>query len=91
MDRAGFEAALTREGFQVVVNKMKPDAVNPFHVHPFDARVMVVEGVMTIDRDGAERKAYAPGEWFEMPSGCRHSESAGPAGAVYVAGRRAPA
>ena len=91
MDRTAFEAALTREGFEIVTNTMKPDAVNPAHVHPFDARLLVVDGAMTIEREGAPIQTYRTGETFEMPSGCRHSETAGEAGATYVAGRRLPA
>lgn len=90
MDRPTFEAALTREGFTIVGITMKPNAVNPEHVHPFDARVLVTEGAMSIVRDGAPDQAYHAGEHFEMPAGCRHSETAGAAGATYIAGRRAP-
>lgn len=90
MDRAAFEAALTRDGYQVVVNTMKPGSVNPDHVHPFDARLLVVDGAMTIAREGASTRTYGSGETFDMPSGTRHSETAGEAGATYVAGRRVP-
>ena len=91
MDRAAFETALTRDGFEIVSVTMKPDAINPEHVHPFDARLLVVDGAMTIVRDdGAPVQTYQAGETFEMPVGCRHSEAAGPAGATYVAGRRVP-
>ncbi len=91
MDRAAFEAALTRDGFEIVSITMKPDAINPEHVHPFDARLLVLDGAMTIVRDdGAPTHVYQAGETFEMPSGCRHSETAGASGATYVAGRRTP-
>jgi quercetin dioxygenase-like cupin family protein len=91
MDRATFESSLTHEGFEIVSVTMKPDGVNPEHVHPFDARLLVVDGAMTIRREGAPIQTYQTGETFEMPSGCRHSETAGASGATYVAGRRAPA
>jgi len=90
MDRATFEAGLTREGYEIVTNTMKPSIVNPEHAHSFDARLLVVEGAMTIVRDGAPTRTYAVGEIFEMPAGTRHSETAGEAGATYVVGRRAP-
>jgi quercetin dioxygenase-like cupin family protein len=90
MDRATFETALIRDGFQMVSVSMKPEAVNASHVHDFEARLLVVEGAMTIDREGAPVKTYQAGETFEMPLGCRHSETAGSAGATYVAGRRKP-
>jgi quercetin dioxygenase-like cupin family protein len=91
MDRATFEAGLTRDGYEIVSISMKPDAVNPEHVHPFDARVMVVAGAMTVDREDTGARTFQPGEWFELQHGCRHSEAAGGAGATYVAGRRLPA
>jgi quercetin dioxygenase-like cupin family protein len=89
MDRTDFEAALQRDGYQVVARTMEPNMTNPEHAHDFDARVMVVAGEMTLDRDGA-RHAYHPGESFEITQGHRHAEIAGPDGATYVAGRRMP-
>ena len=91
MDRTTFEAALTREGFEIVSISMQPDAVNSQHVHPFDARVLVVDGAMTVDREDTGARTFQTGEFFELHAGCRHSETAGGAGATYVAGRRVPA
>lgn len=91
MDRSTFETELTRDGYEIVSITMQPGAVNPQHVHPFDARVMVVDGVMTVDREDTGACTFQVGEWFELQAGCRHSEAAGTAGATYVAGRRLPA
>jgi quercetin dioxygenase-like cupin family protein len=91
MDRATFEAALTQDGFEIVSISMQPDSVNPEHVHPFDARVLVVDGAMTVDREDSGTRTFEVGESFELHAGCRHSEAAGSAGASYVAGRRVPA
>ena len=90
MERASFEAELQREGRQVVTVTMQPNQVNPEHAHDFEARLMVVEGEMTVEA-GVERRTYAAGDTFTMPLGRRHSEHAGPAGATYVAGRLKPA
>lgn len=90
MDRTTFEAELTRGGYIVVRATMQPNAANPEHVHPFDARLLVAEGAMTIVRDGAPTRTYNAGEIFEMPAGIKHAETAGDTGAVYIAGRRAP-
>jgi quercetin dioxygenase-like cupin family protein len=89
MDRTTFEAELHRDGYQVAVNTMQPGAINPEHQHDFDARLLVVDGEMTIVV-GDERSTYNVGDTFSMTHGCRHSEQAGPAGATYVAGRRKP-
>jgi quercetin dioxygenase-like cupin family protein len=89
MDRATFEAELQRDGYQIVVNTMQPDAINPEHAHDFDARLLVVAGEMTVMVD-EQRNTYRVGDTFSMTHGCRHSEHAGPQGATYVAGRRKP-
>jgi quercetin dioxygenase-like cupin family protein len=89
MDRTDFEAALQSDGYEIVARTMEPNTTNPDHAHDFDARVLVVAGEMTLDRDGA-RHAYHPGEMFEITHGDRHAEIAGPDGASYIAGRRMP-
>lgn len=89
MDRTAFEAELNRDGYQVVTNTMQPDQVNPEHAHGFDARLLVIDGAMTIEC-GGERQTYNVGDTFSMQNGRKHSEIAGPAGATYVAGRRTP-
>jgi len=91
MDRTTFETALTRDGFEVVSITMQPDAVNATHVHPFDARLLLVDGTVFIDREGTPRETYHTGDTWEITNGTRHSETAGAAGATYVAGRRLPA
>jgi quercetin dioxygenase-like cupin family protein len=88
MDRTAFEADLGAKGFNEVVDRrMQPREVNPTHAHEFDARLLVLEGAMTIAAEGGEH-TYRAGETFEMPAGRRHSETAGPDGARYLAGRR---
>lgn len=90
MDRSTFEAELTRDGYKVVSAAMKPNAVNPELLHPFDARLLVTEGAMTIVREDAPTRTYQAGETFEMPLRTKHFETAGEAGAAYVVGRRTP-
>jgi quercetin dioxygenase-like cupin family protein len=89
MDRTSFEAALQRDGYEIVTRTMEPNTTNPEHAHDFDARVLVLAGEMTLARDGA-RHAYRPGESFEITHSHRHVEIAGPEGVTYVAGRRMP-
>ena len=89
MTQAEFETALRRDGYEVVSRSMAPNSTNADHAHDFDVRVMVVAGMMAVERDGG-RTDYRPGESFEMPHGCRHAEHAGPEGASYIAGRRTP-
>jgi quercetin dioxygenase-like cupin family protein len=89
MDRADFEADLSRKGYEVVDKTLTPDLDKPAHAHDFDARILVLEGVLTISR-GGERRSYAPGEVFEVPAGTTHAEHTGAAGARFLLGKRAP-
>jgi quercetin dioxygenase-like cupin family protein len=88
MDRARFEAELREEGYaEIIERRMDANTVNPEHAHEFDARLLVLDGIMTIASEGAER-SYRPGDTFTMRAGCRHTERSGPDGASYLAGRR---
>ena len=88
MDRTKFENELQAQGYgEVVDRRMEPREINPTHAHEFDARLLVLEGAVTIASEGGDR-TYQAGEIYEMPAGRRHSETAGPGGARYLAGRR---
>ena len=88
MERVAFESELRQQGYaEVVDRRMEPNVLNPEHAHEFDARLLVLEGAMTIAAEGSER-TYRAGDTFTMAAGCRHSERSGPEGAHYLAGRR---
>lgn len=88
MDRTVFETELREQGYADVVDRrMEPDALNPEHDHEFDARLLILEGAVTIAAEGTE-KTYRAGDTFTMSAGCRHSERSGPDGTRYLAGRR---
>lgn len=90
MDRMAFEAELREQGFgEVVDRRMEANALNPEHTHEFDARLLVLEGAMTIASDGNQR-IYRAGDTFSMSAGCVHAEQCGAEGARYLAGRRYP-
>ena len=88
MERVIFETELREQGYaEVVDRRMDANSVNAEHAHEFDARLLVLEGSMTITAEGTER-TYRAGDTFTMSAGCRHSERSGPEGARYLAGRR---
>jgi quercetin dioxygenase-like cupin family protein len=74
---------------EVLDRRMEANAVNPGHAHEFDARLLILDGKMTIASEDQER-TYRAGDTFSMVAGCRHAERAGPDGARYLAGRRYP-
>jgi quercetin dioxygenase-like cupin family protein len=90
MERIAFETELREKGYtETVERRMEAGALNPDHAHQFDARLLVLEGAMTIATEGTER-TYRAGDTFMMTAGCRHSERAGSIGVRYLAGRRYP-
>jgi quercetin dioxygenase-like cupin family protein len=89
MDQAAFEAALKADGFaEVFTRRMEAGQVVHEHTHPFDARVLILEGEYLLEQGGTTRR-FLPGEQFEVPAGVDHTESFGPHGASFIVGRRA--
>jgi quercetin dioxygenase-like cupin family protein len=90
MDQTQFEADAQRQGYQEVVDRrMGADEVNPEHSHEFDARLLVLEGEITITCGGEER-LYRAGDVYAITSGHLHVERSGREGVRYLAARRYP-
>ena len=88
MNRVEFENELGAQGYREVVDRrMEAGAIKPEHAHEFDARLLILEGEITIACDGEER-TYRAGDGFAMTAGRRHTERCGPQGVRYLAGRR---
>ena len=88
MNRAEFETELREQGYaEVADRRMKPNTTNPEHSHEFDARLLILEGKMTITCEGEER-TYRAGDTFAMSAARPHTEQCGPEGVRYLAGRR---
>jgi redox-sensitive bicupin YhaK (pirin superfamily) len=90
MDTSEFEAKLKREGFLDMERKQaQPNFTSKPHTHPYDVRVLVIDGEITLDREG-KAQTFRAGDVFEMTAGCLHTEHYGPAGYTYLVGRRHP-
>jgi quercetin dioxygenase-like cupin family protein len=91
MDHAQFAAGLAADGYLGPLDRrMEPGQAAPLHTHPFDARLLVVEGEFILEQDGATHR-HGPGTVFEVAAGTPHAEACGPAGATYLVGRRTKA
>lgn len=87
MDQAAFEANLKRDGVTEIVNREFPaNCQMDEHTHDFEARILLLEGEITIGWEGQE-KTYRKGDSFTMASGCPHTELCGPNGATLLVGR----
>src|ERR1700730_3445960 len=77
MDRVEFEAALREEGYlEVADRRMEPNKTNPEHSHEFEARLLVLEGEITITCEGEER-TYSAGDTFAMSAARPHTGQGG--------------
>jgi quercetin dioxygenase-like cupin family protein len=88
MNQSEFEADLKREGYEVVYGGMQAGHTNPDHAHPWQARVMVIGGEITITRNG-KAETFGAGDSCAVAAGEMHAEDVGPRGVAYIAGRRA--
>ena len=87
MTRAEFEAELVREGYEVHEGEIKPNVHREAHAHGFDARVLVLDGSVTMVF-GEDRVTYGPGDSCRVPAGTTHEEHTEADGVRYVSGRR---
>ena len=88
MDLAKFEDALTRDGFQEILNAGFAAGHDlGDHAHPYALRALVLEGEFRITVDG-KQTIYRPGEIFTLATGVHHTERTGPEGVKFLIGRK---
>lgn len=74
MDADEFISGLKADGYDEIVHKDVPAGTwLAEHEHPWDARLLVLDGGLTVGIAGDSR-TYRPGERFEVPRGLRHTE-----------------
>ncbi|HEX3991614.1 MAG TPA: cupin domain-containing protein [Acetobacteraceae bacterium] len=88
MNQSEFEADLKREGYEVFYGGMQAGHANSDHTHPWQARVMVIGGTITITRNG-KTETFGVGDSCAVSAGELHAEQVGELGVAYIAGRRA--
>jgi quercetin dioxygenase-like cupin family protein len=88
MERDEFIETLKREGFAEVVTVTRdPHGTLDDHVHPFEAKALVIFGELTI-RIGETDHRYEEGDTFHLQANLPHSEKFGPEGVQYLVGRK---
>jgi quercetin dioxygenase-like cupin family protein len=90
MDRNTFETELKRDGYELKELSMAAGTINPDHTHPFDARLFVLSGKITLSHEGKPH-TYGPGDFCSVDANTNHAEEVGAVDVVYLAGRRAVA
>jgi quercetin dioxygenase-like cupin family protein len=88
MTEQEFTVLLDRDGFREQERRRMPGGMsNTDHVHDWDARLLVLEGSLTVSfADGA--KTFLPGEYCTVPTGVVHHEVYSDGGSEVYIGRR---
>lgn len=82
-----FKESLARDGFEMREAEMAPGTINKEHSHPFDARLYVLSGQLTVEYEG-KTSSCGPGDTFSLSANIPHTERVGEEGVTYLAGRR---
>lgn len=89
MDRKNFIELLTHEGFsEIVTVSREANGALEMHVHPFEAKALIVQGEIFLQCAGAAEQAYAVGQVFHLAANAPHVERYGAAGVTYLVGRK---
>ena len=87
MDRKTFMRELSADGVTELVSVTRETGALGTHVHPFEAKALVLDGELTIEVDGVSSR-YGVGDVFHLPANCAHAERYGPQGVTYLVGRK---
>lgn len=88
MNETEFITALQHEGFgEIVTVERDPNGFLGTHTHPFEARALILAGEIRLNIDGVEQ-VFRAGDVFHLATNQAHSESYGPEGVRYLAGRK---
>ena len=87
-DTREFEAQLRRDGYLDIKHRVFDRGVDTTpHSHPFDTRLLVLEGETTITC-GSEQRTYRAGDVFEIGAGVEHFEQHPETRFGFIAGLR---
>lgn len=88
MGRDEFIEILAQEGFEEIVTvRREPNGFLDAHVHPFEAKALILDGELRL-RTGDVEQVYRAGHVFRLLANEPHSERYGPEGVIYLVGRK---
>lgn len=88
MQASAFEAELKSGGYvEIETRSIDPRPANDTHIHGYDIKGLVLDGLFTVIQDG-QPKAHRAGDVFSVPAGTTHAEEIGPQGAQILVGKK---
>jgi len=93
METEQFKARLLRDGYREILEKEMPAGESmDEHTHPFDVRLLVLEGGATIQCSGeAQAVSIGVGDVYELAANVPHTEKYSSDGYRFLLGKREPA
>jgi len=89
MDEQAFRKQLAEEGYsEPRLVEWEPGTFNDTHTHDFSAKVMVLDGEITVTCDDGRRTTCRAGDTFQLAAGTPHKEDIGAEGVRFLAGRK---
>lgn len=83
-----FTSQAMDDGFDEIIQKdWEPNLSIPNHTHPYDVRVQVAAGQVTL-KLGETAQTYAAGQGFYLARDVEHAEQYGPQGASFWVARK---
>jgi len=83
-----FRDELAKDGFPApVIVEREANGSLGINTHPFEAKALILSGQIDITVDGI-KVSYRVGDVFHLLKNQAHSESYGPSGVRYLAGRK---
>ena len=87
MTETEFRQLLASEGIDTIVLVEREPGALDMHTHPFEARALIIDGDITIVTERGTQHC-GPGDSFHLAANVPHTESYGPRGVKYLAGRK---
>lgn len=89
MDREIFIELLKQEGFSEIVSVSRDaNGALDVHLHPFEAKALILEGELFLQCEGEPEQRYAAGDIFHLQTAAPHAERYGALGVTYLVGRK---
>ena len=90
MNEQEFRTEYEADGFDIQTFQFEPNQQRAEHAHPWDARLLLLEGALTLGTPDGEA-TYRPGETCAVDAGTPHTETTGSSGARGLVAKKAPA
>ncbi len=89
MNEQQFREEAAADGYTVGdVVALSADKFNDFHSHDFSAKLMILEGKITVTTEDGKATTCRANDTFQLDAGIKHTEQVGPEGVRILPSRK---